>query len=513
MVILIIGETMKKVIMVILDGFGINESEYGNAIKQANMDCYNELFLEYPHSILQASGEYVGLPDDQFGNSEVGHMTIGAGRKLKQDITLCNELLGSTLIEHDEKLLNFLDDLKAKGGKLHLMGLVSDGGVHSDIKYMKNFIGHLKNIGVKDLYFHVITDGRDTAVMSAGDYIKSLEATMKEVGLGHIATICGRYYAMDRDNKWERTKIYSDLIIHGKGVKINSYSAGIKACYKKNVTDEFIPPIIINENGFIGDNDGLIWLNFRGDRARQILTVLKDEEFNEYNAKVPQNLSVLTMVNVPNTKNLINLIEPEEEIYSMGEYLSDLGLKQARIAETEKYAHVTFFFNGGAKTKLKGCDNFLIPSPKVATYDMKPNMSVLEVTDRVIKCLEKDYDFILVNIANPDMLGHTGNLEATVKGLQTVDECLRRIIEAVDNNFYKLIVTADHGNCDEMLTKDGEKITTHSTNPVPFIIRDKHVALNKKGDLTQIAPTILKYMDIAIPKSMKETKTLFQEED
>ena len=271
---------MKKVIMVILDGFGINESEYGNAIKQANMDCYNELFLEYPHSILQASGEYVGLPDDQFGNSEVGHMTIGAGRKLKQDITLCNELLGSTLIEHDEKLLNFLDDLKAKGGKLHLMGLVSDGGVHSDIKYMKNFIGHLKNIGVKDLYFHVITDGRDTAVMSAGDYIKSLEATMKEVGLGHIATICGRYYAMDRDNKWERTKIYSDLIIHGKGVKINSYSAGIKACYKKNVTDEFIPPIIINENGFIGDNDGLIWLNFRGDRARQILTVLKDEEFN-----------------------------------------------------------------------------------------------------------------------------------------------------------------------------------------------------------------------------------------
>lgn len=504
---------MKKVIMVILDGFGINENEYGNAIKQSNMDCYNELFEEYPHAILQASGEYVGLPDDQFGNSEVGHMTIGAGRKLKQDITLCNELLGSTLIEHDEKLLNFLDNLHENGGKLHLMGLVSDGGVHSDIKYMKNFITHLKAMGVKELFFHVITDGRDTSTMSATTYIQSLEATMKEVGLGKIATICGRYYAMDRDNKWDRTKIYSDLILHGKGVKINSYATGIKACYKKEVTDEFLPPIIINEKGLIEENDGLIWLNFRGDRARQILNVLKNEEFDEYKVKVPNNLSVLTLVNVPNTKNLINLIEPEESIYSMGEYLSDLGLKQARIAETEKYAHVTFFFNGGEKTKLKGCDNFLIPSPKVATYDLKPNMSVEEVTEKTIKCLEKDYDFILVNIANPDMLGHTGNLEATKKSLETVDQCLKKIVEAVDNNFYKLIVTADHGNCDEMLTKDGEKITTHSTNPVPFIICDKHVNLKHRGDLTQIAPTILKYMDIAIPKSMKETKTLFQEED
>lgn len=504
---------MKKVIMVILDGFGLNESEYGNAIKQTNMDCFNELYAEYPHSVLQASGEYVGLPDGQFGNSEVGHLTIGAGKKIKQDITLCNEVLGSTLIEKNEKLLDFLNTTVGNGGTIHLMGLVSDGGVHSDITYMKNFISHLSNIGVRKLYFHVITDGRDTSTKSSVGFIEDLENTMKEVGLGQIATICGRYYAMDRDNKWDRTKIYSNLILHGKGVPIKSYKAGIEACYKKDVTDEFLPPILINEKGVIKENDGIIWLNFRGDRARQILNVLKNEDFNEYKANVPANLNVLTLVDVPNTKNLTPLMESAENAYSMGVYLSDLGLRQARIAETEKYAHVTFFFNGGGETKLKGCDNFLIPSPKVSTYDLAPKMSVEEVTKQVIKCLEKDYDFILVNIANPDMLGHTGNIEATKEALLTVDNCLKQIVEAVDDNFYKLIVTADHGNCDEMMDKDGNPITTHSTYPVPFIIRDKHVSLKHKGDLTQIAPTILKYMDIAIPKEMKETKTLFQEED
>ena len=503
---------MKKVIMVILDGFGISDSEYGNAIKQTDMATYNELFSEYPHAILQASGEYVGLPDDQFGNSEVGHLTIGAGRKIKQDITLCNEVLGSTLIEKNDIALDFINKIKERKGTLHLMGLVSDGGVHSDIKYMKNLIGHLKNMGVNKLYFHVITDGRDTSTTSAVSYIEDLENTFKEVGLGKIATICGRYYAMDRDNKWERTKVYADLLLKGKGATLRSYKAGINECYKRDITDEFLPPIILDQNSTIKEGDGVFWLNFRGDRARQILNVLKNPEFSEFKANVP-DIDVLTLVNVPNTVNLITLLPDQEEIYSLGCYLSDLGLKQARIAETEKYAHVTFFFNGGDKTKVKGADNFLIPSPKVKTYDLSPAMSVEEVTKQTIKCLEKDYEFILVNIANPDMLGHTGNLEATKEGLKVVDECLSKIIEAVDDNFYKLIVTADHGNCDEMLSSEGEIITTHSTNPVPFIIRDKHVNLKHKGDITQIAPTILKYMDIAIPQAMKETKTLFQEED
>ncbi len=279
------------------------------------------------------------------------------------------------------------------------------------------------------------------------------------------------------------------------------------------IKDEFLVPILIDDKSLIKENDGLLWLNFRGDRARQILNALSDPNFDGYRIKQPKNLSVLTLVDVPNTNGLEHLLENEQEVYSLGRYLSDLGLRQARIAETEKYAHVTFFFNGGGETKLKGCDNFLIPSPKVATYDMTPEMSVKEVTKQTIKCLEKDYDFILVNFANPDMLGHTGNLEAAIESLKTVDECLRDIVEAVDNNFYKLIITADHGNCDEMLSSDGEKLTTHSTNPVPFIIRDKHANLKHKGDLTQIAPTILKYMDIAIPKEMKETRTLFNEED
>lgn len=504
---------MKKVIMLILDGFGINESVYGNAIRQSNMPNYNELFNEYPHSVLQASGEYVGLPDDQFGNSEVGHLTIGAGRRLKQDITLCNEVLGSTLIEKNEEMLKLVERVKSKNGVLHLMGLVSDGGVHSDITYMKNLLGHLKAMGIKKVKFHVITDGRDTGVKTSISYIEDLESALKENGIGNIATICGRYYAMDRDNKWERTKLYSDMLLNGKGVQIKNYKTAIEACYKRDVTDEFLPPIIIDADAALKEGDSLLWLNYRGDRARQILTVLKDPDFAEYPVKKLDDLEVVTLVDVPNTVELPHLMDNNSEVYSMGCYLSDLGLHQARIAETEKFAHVTFFFNGGDKTKLKGCDNFLIPSPKVATYDLTPPMSVREVTKQTIKCIEKDYDFILVNFANPDMLGHTGNIEAAKEGLEVVDECLGKIITAVDDNFYKLIVTADHGNCDEMLTSDGEVITTHSTNPVPFIIRDTHVNLKHKGDLTQIAPTILKYMDIAIPKDMQESSTLFVEED
>lgn len=505
---------MKKVIMVILDGFGLNDLENGNAIKDANMETFNNLFKEYPHSVLQASGEYVGLPDDQFGNSEVGHLTIGAGRRIKQDLLKANELLGSPSIEQNDKLIELVEHTINNNSTLHLCGLVSDGRVHSDIKYMKNILGHLKNMGVKKVKFHAITDGRDTKVDSSIGYLTELENVMKSLNIGKISTVCGRYYAMDRDNKWERTKVYTDLLLNGVGIKIRTFKTGIEACYKKNLTDEFLPPLILDEDATIKNNDAFLWLNFRGDRSRQILTVLKHEDFQEYKVKKIDNLKILAITDVPGAKltNKEYLIE-NEEIYSLGVYLSDLGLRQARIAETEKFAHVTYFFNGGGKVKLKGCDNFLIPSKKVKTYDLTPNMSALEVTEQVLKCLEKDYDFILVNFANPDMLGHTGVIDATINGLKTIDECLSKIVDAVDNNFYKLIITADHGNCDEMIRKDGSISTTHSIYPVPFILRDKHVSLKHKGDLTEIAPTILKYMDIAIPSEMKDTKTLFVEED
>ena len=503
---------MKKVIMVILDGFGLNDAEDGNAVKAANMECFNDLYNEYPHLVLQASGDYVGLPDDQFGNSEVGHLTMGAGKKVKQDISLCNELLGSTLVEKNERLLNLIRHVEENNSTLHLIGLVSDGGVHSDYKYMINLFHHLKAMGVKKVMFHAITDGRDVGATTCASYLEELDSALKDAGIGKISTICGRYYAMDRDNKWDRTKVYSDMLLKGVGVNVKTIKSTINACYKRDVTDEFLPPIILDENAIVQENDGILWLNFRADRSRQILSVFTDPDFSEYRVKHFVNLKVCSLMSIPEV-NTDYIIEDSEDIYSIGEYLSDLGLKQARIAETEKFAHVTYFFNGGEKTKLKGCDNFLIPSPKVKTYDLTPCMSTREITDQAIKCIEKDYDFILVNYAVPDMLGHTGNFEATVQGLSYVDKCLAELIEAVDNNFYKLIITADHGNCDMMIAEDGKPSTTHSSSPVPFVIRDTHVALKHKGDITQIAPTILKYMDIAIPKQMEGTKTLFLEEE
>lgn len=503
---------MKKLMLLILDGFGYNENSYGNAIKKANMGNFNDLFENYPHSILEASGEAVGLPDNVFGNSEVCHLTIGAGRKIKQDISICNETLGSSLIESNEKVLELVKHANENGGALHLMGLVSDGGVHSHIIYMKKLIGHLKNMGLKRLYFHVITDGRDTGIETSIQYIEELENVMKEIGLGKIATICGRFYAMDRDNRWERTKTYTDLVIDGKGAPIKNYHNGIKACYKNELTDEFLPPILLDDQGLIKDGDSYMWLNYRTDRARQIVNALFDSEFKEYRVKKLKDLKGLSLLPIPNTNGLPYLIEREDNAYSFGVYFSELGLHQARIAETEKYSHVTHFFNGGI-TKLKNCDCFLIPSPKVKTYDTSPEMSVREVTKQAIKCMEKDYDFILCNFCNPDILGHTGNMEACIQGLNVMDECIGKVIQAADNNFYKLIVVSDHGNCDEMIKPNGEVSTTHSLYPVPFVIRDKHVELKHKGDLTQIAPTILKYMDIAIPKDMEDTKLLFQENE
>lgn len=501
---------MKKVIMVILDGFGISNNDV-NVIK--DMDCFNQLYLDYPHSELKAGGESIGLPDDQYGDSKVGHLTIGAGKKVKQDITLCNEVLGSTLIEHNEKLIALINNTKIKGGALHLMGLVSDGGIHSDITYMKNFLHHLKEIGVDSVKFHAITDGRDNIDQNAKEFISDIQNTLKELKLGKVVTVCGRYYAMDKEENWDRTKVYTDLLLNGKGVSIKSIEKGIDACYARDLKDEFIVPIVLDEDATIKDNDSLIWLNFRSDRAVQLLSALTLEDFDSYRIKKLKNFDVVSILPIEGLKNIDYLIEGKEEIYSIGTYLSELGLKQARIAETESFMYATYYFNGAEKTKLKGCDNFLIDSIDCESYEKYPEMRAREITKQTIKCIEKDYDFIVADFANPDLLGHTGNIEACKIGLEVIDECLKKIVEAVDDNFYKLIITSDHGNIEEMLDKDGEANMEHSMNPVPFIIRDKHVNLRHKGDITQIAPTILKYMDIAIPKQMKGTRTLFNEED
>ena len=504
---------MKKMILLIMDGFGYREEPHGNAIIDAHMETFNHLWDKYPHSILEASGGFVGLPDGQFGNSEVCHTAIGVGKKIKQDITIINDAVNDESIKENEELIKLIEHVKINNSTLHLMGLLSDGGVHSNIEYMKKMIPILKELGVEKVIFHAITDGRDTDAMCSLKYIDDMNNILNENNIGHIGTVCGRFYAMDRDNKWERTRVYSDMIINGKGLKILNTEVAIKNCYKRGLTDEFLPPLILNPEFKINEHDGLLWLNFRSDRARQILKSLTDVSFNEYPIGHVNNLQVLSMFEVPDVNSPTIFKKDLNNIYSIGRYFSDLGMTQARVAETEKYAHVTYFFNGGIEDKLKLCDNYKIESPKVATYDLLPEMSIDGVIKQVLKCIDKDYDFILVNFANPDMVGHTGNYEAAVTALKKVDESLKIIYEAAKDNFYEMLITSDHGNIDTMIDSHGVPVTTHSMSPVPFIFCDENVKLKEYGDITMIAPTLLKYMDIKIPAEMENTPLLFKRED
>lgn len=502
---------MKKILMIILDGFGIREEEHGNAIKQANMKYFNKIWEEYPHSLLEASGEFVGLPEGQFGNSEVCHEVIGLGKKIKQKITIINEEIITKRIVMNEEFKNLINTTKKNKGTLHIMGLTSDGGVHSHIDYIIKLIPILKEQGIKKIIFHAITDGRDTNIRSSIKYLRQIEEVLANEKIGYIGTVCGRYYAMDRDNKWDRTQKYYDLLINQKGFKVNNYEEAINTCYKKNITDEFLPPLVLKEDTKIKSEDTVLWFNFRPDRARQILMSLTDESFNEFKTSYQVNTWKMFEVNDIESKHTLFEIE-RGNLYPIGKYFSDLSIKQARIAETEKYSHVTYFFNAELSKKFPGCDNYLVDSPKVSTYDQTPLMSAEDVTRKVRSAINKNYDFILVNYANPDMIGHTGNIEAAIKSLQGIDKLLEYIVNYSLDNFYKVFILADHGNCDEMLNENNEIITTHSLSKVPFIITDENIKLKKNGDLTNVAPTLLDYMDIAIPKEMEESKSLITEE-
>lgn len=504
---------MKKILMIILDGFGYRKETHGNAIIEANMENFNNIFNTYPHSILNASGESVGLPENIFGNSEVCHEAIGIGKKVKQDITIATESINEKITVNNADFIKMINHVKENNSTLHLIGLLSDGGVHSHINYMKNLIPILKEKKLEKVIFHAITDGRDTSPYEAINFISEMDALLKDNNLGFVGTVCGRFYAMDRDEKWERTRIYADLILNNKGLKILNYGTAIKNCYNKGLTDEFLPPLILNDKSQINEHDAICWLNFRTDRARQILKVLTEADFNIFPIKQINNVLTTTLFPVPeiNAPHFFN--SDETDTYSLGEYFSDLNLTQARIAESEKYNHVTYFFNAGKSKKFKNCDNFLIPSPKVMSYDEIPEMSLAEVVKQTKKSLAKDYDFILVNIANPDMIGHTGNYKACLEALSHVDNAIKEMVECANDNFYKVIITADHGNIDTMLTEDNKPIRTHSHEAVPFIILDEKIELKEKGDITMIAPTLLKYMDIAIPKEMKDTKDLILESE
>lgn len=473
---------MKPVLLCILDGVGIREEKLGNAFKNANTPNFDFLWENYPHTVLNASEEYVGLPKGQMGNSEVGHTNIGAGRIVYQSLELINKSFKNHEIDNNEKLLEIFSYVKKNNKKLHIMGLTSDGGIHSHIDHLNGIISIAQKHGLEDkIFIHAITDGRDTLYNSSYSYIEKLKSQ-------NIASISGRYYAMDRDKRYERTNLYFDTIT-GNNITNMSIKDYINNSYANNETDEFIKPALFIKDGKIEKDDALIWINFRPDRAIQIV-----------NKIISYGTKVLTMMKINNEISAPYLFSHEKIKNTLGEYLSNLGYTQARIAETEKYAHVTYFFDGGETLNLKGCDQILIPSPKVATYDLKPEMSAYEITDTLLAKID-NYDFIILNFANGDMVGHTGNYEKTIEAVEHVDICLGKIINKINEKNGLLIITADHGNCDYMFDKEGNIITSHSLSVVPFIVMKKDLTLTN-GNLSDIASTILELCNIDIPKEM-----------
>lgn len=476
---------MKKVMLTILDGFGLRDEIVGNAVVQAHKPCFNYLWSEYPHSTLLASEEAVGLPKGQMGNSETGHLNIGAGRIVYQPLEYINNKIKTKEFYNNEVLLNIMKYAKENNKKLHLIGLISDGGIHSHINHLKELLKMTKLNNLDNVYMHLITDGRDTHIDSGYEYVKEI----LDLNIGTISTICGRYYTMDRDKNYDRLEKGYNLITKGIGKKYSDIKELFDETYKNKVFDEFIEPSLLNEKGLIEENDAIIWFNFRPDRARQILSYL-----------IKDTKNIVSMMNVSDELDIPYAFELEPLDNTLGIYLSNNNIKQLRIAETEKYAHVTYFFDGGKELNLNNCDKVLINSPKVATYDLKPEMSAYEVTDKLLEIINK-YDYIILNFANCDMVGHTGNMEATIKAVEEVDKNLKRIYDKCKELDITLVVTADHGNAEYMEDYEGNVITTHTTNKVPFIVCKKGLTL-KDGKLSDIAPTLLELGELEIPKEM-----------
>ncbi len=501
---------MNKVLLLILDGYGINEQEYGNAIAAADTPNLDKFRSQNPEGRLTASGLDVGLLDGDMGNSEVGHLNIGAGRIVYQMNSLIMKMIeGKSFFSNDE-LIDAIAHAKANNGKLHLLGLLSNGNVHSNINHIWALLELCKKEGLKQVYFHAFMDGRDTLPNSGIGFIKEFQQKAKELGIGKIATISGRYYAMDRDNRWDRIEKAYKAIVHGEGELYSDPIEAVQKSYDNDITDEFMVPKVINENGApianVTDNDTVIAFNFRADRMRQITRAfkipgfevfktivfnkLKFVSFNEYDIKF--NEYVKAAFKLPKLENIL------------GEIVSANGLKQLRLAETEKYAHVTFFFNGGVEKPFKNEDRILVNSPRIATYDLQPEMSAFEVKDKLISALKKDeYSLIVTNFANCDMVGHTGIMNAAIKAVETVDKCIGEIIPVAKEHNYNILLTADHGNADKMLDENENIFTAHSLNKVPIVISliEKNTSVTD-GKLADIAPTILKIMGIPKPDKM-----------
>lgn len=499
----------KPVMLMILDGFGITEKVDGNAVKAAYKPNYDKIIEKYPHTQLGASGLDVGLPKGQMGNSEVGHLNIGAGRIIYQELTRISKEVEEGNFFRNKEINDVMDKAKANNSSLHLLGLLSDGGVHSHIDHLKAFLRLAKEKGLTRVFVHPFLDGRDVAPSSGIDFVAKLEKFMAELGVGKIATVCGRYYAMDRDKRWERVQLAYNAIVLGKGEENTSAVDAVQKSYHDNKTDEFVLPTVIVEDGkptaTISNNDSVIFFNFRPDRAREITRAINDKVFDGFERKT-LNLNYLCLTQYDKTiENVTIAYKPEAYTNTLGEYVSKKGKKQLRIAETEKYAHVTFFFNGGVEAPNPAEDRALIPSPKVATYDLKPEMSAYEVCDEALKRIDSDeYDMIILNFANPDMVGHTGVLDAAKKAIEAVDVCLGKIVDRILEKDGTVFITADHGNAEIMIDySNGGPMTAHTTDPVPFIYVSKEAKpLREGGILADIAPTMLEVMKLEVPSEM-----------
>ncbi|QKS72242.1 2,3-bisphosphoglycerate-independent phosphoglycerate mutase [Paenalkalicoccus suaedae] len=497
--------------LIILDGFALREESEGNAVAQAKKPNFDRFWNNYPHATLQASGLEVGLPEGQMGNSEVGHLNIGAGRIVYQSLTRINLAIQDGSFFKNQTFLNAIEHAKTKGTALHLYGLVSDGGIHSHISHLFALLELAKKHEVKDVYVHAFLDGRDVGPTTAQTFISQLEEKMVELGVGEIATLQGRYYAMDRDKRWDRADKSYRAMVYGEGPKATSTKEAIATSYAEGKNDEFVlPTVMTKEDGetpvaTIKDEDAVIFFNFRPDRAIQLSQILTTEPFDfiDRGDKFPKHLHYVCMTHYSDSVKGHIAFEQTSMVNVLGEVVSNAGMKQLRIAETEKYPHVTFFFSGGREKEFDGEKRVLIDSPKVATYDLKPEMSAYEVTDALLQEINNDeHDMIILNFANPDMVGHSGMLEPTIKAIEAVDECLGKIVDLIHEKGGNAIITADHGNADVLMQEDGSPMTAHTTNPVPVIVTDESATLREDGVLGDLAPTMLELLGVTQPEEM-----------
>ena len=500
----------KPTVLMILDGYGLNDRVEGNAVKEANTPVMDQLMAECPYVKGLASGMAVGLPEGQMGNSEVGHLNIGAGRVVYQELTRITKAINDGAFNGNAALLDAVAHAQKTGGAVHIMGLLSDGGVHSHIRHIKAALSMASLRGASKIYLHCFLDGRDVPPTSGVGYVKEICEFLQSLGLENsMGVICGRYYAMDRDKRWERVKEAYDALTAAKGTRTSDPVASVEASYSEGITDEFLKPVICNPEAVIKSGDSVIFCNFRPDRAREITRAFVDPSFDGFETACITDLKYVCMTQYDAAMPNVSVAFPPSSIKNtLGEYISDLGMTQLRIAETEKYAHVTFFFNGGVEKPNPLEDRILIPSPKVATYDMQPEMSAYEVTDKVIEEIKSlKYDLIVLNFANADMVGHTGVFDAAVKAVEAVDRCVGRIVQAISAVGGRILLTADHGNADDMLDHQGNPVTAHSTNPVPlaYIASEEEtskIRFREGGKLSDIAPTILTLMGLPVPPEM-----------